>query len=198
MDPARASTAKTIPALILSCEVCCAPASGHVHFGGEIAILISVPGVTITTIAGHCCYSCRAFFRRTVARVARAGLKRCRTGGRDCDVASVPGRGCSHCRYTRCLAIGMVPGLVQGARTTTSPRQHMEEGSNTAITSAFTCSLSLPAQPRPSVIQLTPVGPQDPELARRHTDLGDVDVGCCREAGESTLESYFNDWRMYL
>ena len=125
--------------------------------------------------------------------MARAGLKWCRTGGRDCDVASVPGRGCSHCRYTRCLAIGMVPGLVQPTR-----RQHVEEGSNPTTTSVITCSLALPSQPRPSVIQLTPVRPQDPELARRHADLRDVDVGCCEEAGESTLESYFNDWRMYL
>ena len=82
----------------------------------EVRSPSSSSGVTITTIAGHCCYSCRAFFRRTVARVARAGLKRCRTGGRDCDVASVPGRGCSHCRYTRCLAIGMEPALLQGRR----------------------------------------------------------------------------------
>ena len=94
-------------------------------------VTIPVPGVTAVIIAGHCCYSCRAFFRRTVARVARAGLKRCRTGGRDCDVASVPGRGCSHCRYTRCLAIGMEPALLQGRRdtvTSTSDADSTEHG----------------------------------------------------------------------
>ena len=90
-------------------------------------------------LSGHCCYSCRAFFRRTVQRVRKKGLKRCRTGGQDCEVTPAT-KTCIHCRYTRyctvmycivlhctvmhcihcnhprCLAIGMEPALLQGRR----------------------------------------------------------------------------------
>ena len=39
--------------LVLDCSVCSAPAPDHLHFGG------------------HCCYSCRAFFRRTIQRMEK-------------------------------------------------------------------------------------------------------------------------------
>ena len=65
--------------------------------------------------SGHCCYSCRAFFRRTVQRINKKGLKRCKTGRQNCEVSSAA-KSCIHCRYTKCLSIGMVPELLQGKR----------------------------------------------------------------------------------
>merc|ERR1711892_1224860 len=91
--------------LNLTCGVCSAPAPDHLHFGG------------------HCCYSCRAFFRRTSQRKAAKGLKRCRTGLKNCEVSDVK-KNCIHCRYLKCLEIGMTPELMKGQRIT-----DFEEGS---------------------------------------------------------------------
>ena len=65
--------------------------------------------------AGRSCYSCRAFFRRTVERVNRKGLKKCKTGRADCLVTESD-KSCIHCRYTKCLNIGMRPDLLKGKR----------------------------------------------------------------------------------
>ena len=83
--------------LIHDCDVCKAPAPDHFHFGGRT------------------CYSCRAFFRRTVERVQRKGLKRCKAGTGDC-VVSQDAKSCIHCRYTKCINIGMKPELLKGKR----------------------------------------------------------------------------------
>ena len=77
--------------------MCKAPAPDHFHFGGRT------------------CYSCRAFFRRTVERVQRKGLKRCKAGTGDC-VVSQDAKSCIHCRYTKCINIGMKPELLKGKR----------------------------------------------------------------------------------
>ena len=66
-------------------------------------------------IAANCCYSCRAFFRRTTTRVRLKGLKRCKTGLKACHV-SQSAKSCIHCRYNKCLSIGMSPSLLQGQR----------------------------------------------------------------------------------
>ena len=60
---------------------------------------------------GVCCLSCRAFFRRTVARVKAKGLKECKTGLRRCEVSEVS-KTCIHCRYNKCLTVGMNPKLL--------------------------------------------------------------------------------------
>ena len=64
---------------------------------------------------GHCCYSCRAFFRRTTQRVKMKGLKKCKTGLGRCDV-SEDAKSCINCRYNKCLRIGMTPDMLQGKR----------------------------------------------------------------------------------
>ena len=84
-------------ALDSECGVCGSPAPGHTHYG-----------------AAACCYSCRAFFRRTALRVRLRGIKRCRTGRRSCDLTAA-GK-CIHCRYQRCLDIGMSTEKLQGHR----------------------------------------------------------------------------------
>jgi len=90
---------KKRPATVLTliCGVCSAPAPDHLHFGA------------------HTCYSCRAFFRRTAQRQAVKGLKRCRTGLKKCQVSDQT-KNCIHCRYLKCLEIGMTPDLLQGQR----------------------------------------------------------------------------------
>ena len=66
-------------------------------------------------LAGVCCYSCRIFFRRTIERINKKGLKRCKTGKESCRVAT-SGKNCINCRYKKCLSIGMVPDLLRGKR----------------------------------------------------------------------------------
>merc|ERR1711892_1135302 len=83
--------------LNLTCGVCSAPAPDHLHFGG------------------HCCYSCRAFFRRTSQRKAAKGLKRCRTGQKNCGISDQK-KNCIHCRYMKCMEIGMSAELMKGQR----------------------------------------------------------------------------------
>jgi len=87
-------------ALTLRCDVCTAPAPDHFHFGG------------------HCCYSCRAFFRRTIERLEKADVV-CKIGGNICEVGE-NSKSCSACRYTKCLEIGMKKELLQGKRPNTS------------------------------------------------------------------------------
>ena len=60
----------------------------------------------------HTCYSCRAFFRRTAQRKAAKGLKRCRTGQKKCEVSDEK-KNCIHCRYLKCLQIGMTTDLMK-------------------------------------------------------------------------------------
>jgi len=90
-------TKKRAPtALTVACSVCGAPAPDHIHFGGT------------------CCYSCRAFFRRTVERMGKISIV-CRTGTKDCEV-SEHNKVCSSCRFAKCLRIGMKIELLQGKR----------------------------------------------------------------------------------
>jgi len=105
MKKKRAPTALTIP-----CAVCSSPAPDHVHFGG------------------HCCYSCRAFFRRTIERMEKTEIV-CRTGIGKCEVSEMS-KACSACRYDKCLEVGMKSDLLQGKRK----KKHMSEGDMDAKT----------------------------------------------------------------
>ena len=58
---------------------------------------------------------CHSFYRRTTQRVRLKGLKRCKTGRKVCYV-SQSAKTCIHCRYNKCLSIGMSPNLLQGKR----------------------------------------------------------------------------------
>ena len=42
-------------------------------------------------------------------------MKRCKAGGNECEVTQ-SAKSCIHCRYTKCLNIGMRPELVRGKR----------------------------------------------------------------------------------
>jgi len=54
-----------------------------------------------------CCFSCRAFFRRGVGRTFV-----CIFGDGKCRVDAITRANCKGCRYSRCLAAGMKPYLV--------------------------------------------------------------------------------------
>jgi len=92
-------------ALTVECGVCHGPAPDHIHFGAR------------------CCYSCRAFFRRTAAR---SEFLTCRSSLRTCEITS-SSKKCIACRYDKCLKIGMKPELVQGSRKKTGERIDAEE-----------------------------------------------------------------------
>eukprot|EP00092_Neocalanus_flemingeri_P013650 GFUD01014723.1.p1 GENE.GFUD01014723.1~~GFUD01014723.1.p1 ORF type:complete len:596 (+),score=126.01 GFUD01014723.1:60-1847(+) len=80
--------------LSIECGVCSSPAPDHLHFGAR------------------CCYSCRAFFRRTAYP---SESLRCRSSLGKCEISS-KNKKCISCRYAKCLQIGMAPELVQGTR----------------------------------------------------------------------------------
>ena len=42
-------------------------------------------------------------------------MKRCKAGGENCEV-NHSAKSCIHCRYTKCINIGMRPELVRGKR----------------------------------------------------------------------------------
>ena len=74
------------------CQVCMAPAAKHVHYGA-------------TT-----CFSCRAFFRRSI-QTSQSRNYVCRRQG-DCTILPDTRKGCQKCRLEACLRIGMKPGWV--------------------------------------------------------------------------------------
>ena len=65
---------------------------------------------------------CHSFYRRTTQRVRLKGLKRCKTGRKVCYV-SKSAKTCIHCRYNKCLSIGMSPNLLQGKRVKQCPTE---------------------------------------------------------------------------
>eukprot|EP00092_Neocalanus_flemingeri_P012947 GFUD01013946.1.p1 GENE.GFUD01013946.1~~GFUD01013946.1.p1 ORF type:complete len:796 (+),score=184.42 GFUD01013946.1:66-2453(+) len=101
-------------ALTLVCGVCSAPAPDHLHFGA------------------HSCYSCRAFFRRTTQRNLVKGLKRCRTGLNKCEISNKT-KSCIHCRYLKCIEIGMTPDLMKGYRKKEDTEKTEENENETDI-----------------------------------------------------------------
>jgi len=78
---------------MIDCPVCRDTAVAHFHYGGM------------------CCYSCKAFFRRVV-NTNKATRYKCRSGSNQCDVSLANRRSCQACRYKKCVASGMKPGLV--------------------------------------------------------------------------------------
>eukprot|EP00092_Neocalanus_flemingeri_P027056 GFUD01029342.1.p1 GENE.GFUD01029342.1~~GFUD01029342.1.p1 ORF type:complete len:735 (-),score=169.50 GFUD01029342.1:1651-3855(-) len=74
------------------CKVCGEPAAKHIHYGAMS------------------CFSCRAFFRRSIQnRTANTYICR-RT--KDCQINLKTRKNCQFCRYERCLAVGMKPSWV--------------------------------------------------------------------------------------
>jgi len=66
-----------------------------------------------------CCYSCRAFFRRSGHRKYV-----CVDRKHQCDVTPNNRKQCKLCRYTRCIAVGMKPEMVDA---TLEKRKHEQE-----------------------------------------------------------------------
>lgn len=70
------------------CKVCFEPAAKHIHYGA----------VT--------CFSCRAFFRRSIQNHSSGNYK-CRKEGR-CDITMKARKSCQKCRFDRCLAVRLL------------------------------------------------------------------------------------------
>nr|AID52839.1 nuclear receptor [Tigriopus japonicus] len=74
------------------CRVCGEPAARHVHYG------------SVT------CFSCRAFFRRSIQNKAWNNYS-CRRQGQ-CEIMLKSRKNCQKCRYEECLSAGMKPTWV--------------------------------------------------------------------------------------
>jgi len=75
-----------------NCKICGERAARHVHYGA-------------TT-----CFSCRAFFRRSLQKNTAAKYV-CRRQSA-CEINCKTRKNCQYCRYMKCLAIGMNPNYV--------------------------------------------------------------------------------------
>jgi len=78
---------------ISECPICSEVCVNHLHYGG-----IS-------------CYSCKAFFRRSVTSPSKK-TSRCRRGNGNCDLKLHLRNNCPFCRFMKCLSTGMKPELV--------------------------------------------------------------------------------------
>jgi hypothetical protein len=67
------------------CKVCLEPAAKHIHYGA----------VT--------CFSCRAFFRRSIQNHSSDNYK-CRKEGH-CDITLKARKSCQRCRFERCVEV---------------------------------------------------------------------------------------------
>jgi len=74
------------------CKVCGEPAAKHIHYGAMS------------------CFSCRAFFRRSIQNKT-ANTYVCRRN-KDCQINLKTRKNCQFCRYERCLGVGMKPSWV--------------------------------------------------------------------------------------
>eukprot|EP00092_Neocalanus_flemingeri_P011801 GFUD01012724.1.p1 GENE.GFUD01012724.1~~GFUD01012724.1.p1 ORF type:complete len:647 (-),score=130.74 GFUD01012724.1:296-2236(-) len=74
------------------CKICAEPAARHIHYGA-------------TT-----CFSCRAFFRRSLQNKTAAKYV-CRRHSM-CEMKIKTRKNCQYCRYMKCLAVGMNPTYV--------------------------------------------------------------------------------------
>eukprot|EP00090_Calanus_glacialis_P025704 TRINITY_DN4030_c0_g1_i1.p1 TRINITY_DN4030_c0_g1~~TRINITY_DN4030_c0_g1_i1.p1 ORF type:complete len:800 (+),score=137.49 TRINITY_DN4030_c0_g1_i1:357-2756(+) len=74
------------------CKVCNEPAAKHVHYGAMT------------------CFSCRAFFRRSIQNKTAATYV-CRRS-KNCEINLKTRKNCQFCRYMRCIAVGMKPTWV--------------------------------------------------------------------------------------
>lgn len=106
---------KRRPAILcIECPICKGPAPDHLHFGGQ------------------CCYSCRAFFRRTSHK--NVASFRCRGGQNNCKIIS-GSRSCIPCRLTKCLQVGMDPGQVRGNKSAEDNSESQDDDSRYIVLS---------------------------------------------------------------
>ena len=71
---------------------------------------------------GQCCYSCRAFFRRTSVKTPAS--YRCRSGKNDCIISSGV-KSCISCRLQKCLKVREAPCLIQIRFKSLVDREHV-------------------------------------------------------------------------
>ena len=90
--PKSNKSSKDLLSTTEKCKVCLAQAARHVHYGA-------------TT-----CYSCKAFFRRSI-QLGAAFKYTCQTQG-NCVMLPNTRKSCQRCRFDRCLSIGMKPDKV--------------------------------------------------------------------------------------
>eukprot|EP00091_Calanus_sinicus_P018813 TRINITY_DN4422_c0_g1_i3.p1 TRINITY_DN4422_c0_g1~~TRINITY_DN4422_c0_g1_i3.p1 ORF type:complete len:118 (-),score=16.54 TRINITY_DN4422_c0_g1_i3:13-366(-) len=73
------------------CKICLEPAARHVHYGAMT------------------CFSCRAFFRRSLQSNTSAKYRCMRQSM--CEMNIKTRKNCQYCRYMKCLAVGIEPKL---------------------------------------------------------------------------------------
>lgn len=103
------------------CKVCGEPAAKHIHYGSVS------------------CFSCRAFFRRSIRNNA-SNKYTCRRQGK-CEINKKTRKSCQKCRFELCLEVGMKPNWVlsdaerdQRFRKTNKKKQEttMSQANNTS------------------------------------------------------------------
>ena len=92
MAPTTTNYLKRSYRMLTKCLVCTDLANTHKHFGGSAS-----------------CFSCRAFFRRTVRKKQPT---KCQEGHQNCVVDIKTRALCAYCRYQKCLSVGMDPQRV--------------------------------------------------------------------------------------
>lgn len=102
----------------LACLICGGNAGKHVHYGGQA------------------CYSCKAFFRRSVKDDA---FKKFACVTKNCKIDSKSWRSCKWCRFKKCLASGLKPSWVLDK---TERKRRREKKKKTTATAASTTSTS--------------------------------------------------------
>lgn len=101
---------------ISECPICSEVCVNHLHYGG-----IS-------------CYSCKAFFRRSVT-APRKKMIRCKRGDGKCNLRLHLRNNCPHCRLMKCFSTGMKEELVLSKYT--SKESKIEKSNNFIKTFTF-------------------------------------------------------------
>ncbi|ETN87251.1 zinc finger, C4 type [Necator americanus] len=117
-----------------SCAVCEMPSSG-LHFGVS------------------CCRACAAFFRRTLSLKLKY---KCRFSGM-CEVTQKKRYSCRHCRFQKCVKVGMRKEMVQmgNVQNTIDPYETTKPSSSNpgSIASYSSCSPPEPAYRIPAIVR---------------------------------------------
>ena len=90
---------------VTTCLVCSDTTNGHLHYG---------------SIA---CYSCRAFFRRSVLN--KSNILMCTYNG-PCEITIASRKRCAFCRYGKCIAVGMREDFVMTKQDKNERKQKSE------------------------------------------------------------------------
>jgi len=106
------------------CKVCGEPAAKHIHYGAMS------------------CFSCRAFFRRSIQNKT-ANTYVCRRN-KDCQINLKTRKNCQFCRYERCLSVGMKPSWVLSPDERERRFRKNKEKKEAKYESVESCDISRP------------------------------------------------------